>query len=118
MIFEVVQKNFYKLGINAKQSKKSNPINKRIFVGLVGLFFNALFQILFIVNEAQGFQEYIQAIYMSSIGTFSFTLLVTIILQMESFFDFIQNGRDKLNELKDTKGTWANRFQEILKINQ
>lgn len=96
MLFKVVQEHFDRLGINAKQAKKSNPINKRIFMGFVGLFFNALFQILHIINEAQGFQDYIQSIYMASIGTLSFGLLTMIVLKMDDFFGFIEWAEDIL----------------------
>lgn len=103
MLFKVVQKNFDMLGINAKQSEKSNPINKRIFVGFVGLFFNALFQLLHIVNEAQGFQDYIQSIYMASIGTLSFFLLATIVFKMDDFFGFIEWAEDIMIKVENDR---------------
>lgn len=103
MLFQVVVKNFDGLGINPKQAKKPNPINLKIFVGFVGLFFNALFQILHIVNEAQGFQDYIQTIYMASIGTVGFLVLATIVFKMDDFFRFIECCDDILIQAENDK---------------
>lgn len=111
MVFEVVKKNFNKLGINAKQSKKSNPINKRIFVGFVVLFFNALFQYLYVIKEATVFQEYIEAIYMSSIATVSFLVLTNIVLQMETFFSLIAWAENILNKVENDKGNTEEKFK-------
>lgn len=104
MLFGIILKNFDMLGISAKQSKKSNPINARIFAGLVALFCNVLFQLLFIANEAQEFQEYIQSIYMSSIGTLSFFSLAMMVVQMDSFFEFIENIHKLLIKIENDKG--------------
>lgn len=104
MLFEVIEKNFDSLGINSTQAEKSNPINKRIFVGFIVLFFNALLQLLFVINEAHGFQEYIESIYMTSIAIISFLILVTIILKIECFFGYMEMVNDVLIEIKNDKG--------------
>lgn len=101
MVFEVVQKNFDMFGINAKQSKKSNPINKRIFVGFVLLFFNALFQYLYVFYDAHEFQEYIEAIYMSSIGTVSFIVLANTVVKMDMLFSLIALVDETMNEVEN-----------------
>lgn len=105
MVFEVVVKNFNIFGINSKQAEKTNPINKRIFVGFVMLGFNAFFQYMYIINEAQGFQEYIECIYMTSIGTVSCLILATIVFQMKSFFGLIAWANSLLLDAGKDKGS-------------
>lgn len=109
MLFDVVVETFNKLGINAEQSKKRNPINKRIFVGFVVLFFNALFQWLYVINEAQNFREYIESIYMSSIGTVSFLVLTSTVVKMDLMFRFMEWVNGVLSEIENDKGNAENR---------
>lgn len=104
MAFEVVQKNFNMLSINSKQAKKSNPINKRIFAGLILLFFNALFQYLYLFCDAHGFQEYIESIYMASIGTVSFVILTNTVLKMDMLFSLIDWVDEITTELENDTG--------------
>lgn len=92
------------LGINAKQAKKSNPINKRIFLGFVVLFFNALFQYMYVINEAHVFREYIESIYMSSIATVSFLVLTTIVLRMDLIFRFMEWVSDAVTQIENDEG--------------
>lgn len=105
MLFDVVVKIFNKLGINAEHANKSNPINGRIFAGFVVLFFNAFFQYLYIIKEAQGFREYIESIYMASIGTVSFLVLTTVIVKMDLIFQFMEWVSGVLIEIKNDKGS-------------
>lgn len=114
MVFEVVQKNFDMLGINSKQSEKPNPINKRIFVGFVLLFCNALFQYLYVFHEAHEFQEYIESIYMASIGTVSFVVLSNTVIKMKTFFSLISSVDATMNELENDTGNSQNENENIL----
>lgn len=103
MIYEVISKNFNMLGINSKQAEKTNPINKRIFVGFIILGLNAFFQWMFLVNEAHGFQEYIECVYMASIGTVSFLVLATLVFKMETFFGLIAWAENLLVDAEKDK---------------
>lgn len=118
MAFEVVKKNFNMFGINAKQSEKFNPINKQIFVGFVVLFFNALFQLLYVIKEATIFQEYIEAIYMTSIGTASFLVLTNIVLQMKTFFSLIARVDNTMKKIKNDKGNSEENQNKTFQKNQ
>lgn len=108
MLFDVVVETFNRLGISAEQSRKPNPINKRIFLGFVVLFFNALFQYLYVIIEAQGFREHIQAIYMSSIGTVSFIVLTTTVVKMDLMFRFMEWVGGVLSDIENDKGNAQN----------
>lgn len=113
MLFDVVVETFNKLGISAKLSKKPIPINKRVFAGFVVLFFNALFQWLYVIIEAQVFREYIEAIYMASIGTVSFLVLNTTVVKMDLMFRFMEWVGGVLCNIENDKGNAPNRHLMI-----
>lgn len=59
------------MGITLEQSMQNHPFNGRILFGFLLLGMNIFHQYMFIFNEAQGFREHIESIYMASIGTAS-----------------------------------------------
>lgn len=90
MVFTVLQRKFDTLGINADQAKKTDLFNTKITLGFIVLSFDVFFQYSYIVNEAQGFQQYTESIYMSSIATASLLFLATIVFKMDKFFELIE----------------------------
>lgn len=94
MLFELVQKNFAIMGITLTQSMQVNSFNGRIRFGFILLGMNIFHQYMYILNEAHGFQEYTESIYMASIGTVSFLCFSTVVFKMTRLFELIKKAEE------------------------
>lgn len=82
------------MGITLEQSMQNHPFNGRILFGFLLLGMNIFHQYMFIFNEAQGFREHIESIYMASIGTVGFLCFATVVFKMDHLFKLIKKSEE------------------------
>lgn len=94
MLFVLIQKNFAVMGITFEQSTQVHSFNERIRLGFLILGMNIFHQYMYILDEANGFQEYTESIYMASIGTVSFLCFSTVVFKMARLFELIKKAEE------------------------
>lgn len=102
-VFETLKYNFTVLGMNAEQSIKLYPFNRRIVLGVIAICLNVILHSLFLLYVADGFTEYTKSIYMFSVTLLSALNFVNTILNLTNFFKYFESVEENVNESEQYK---------------
>lgn len=83
-VFQTIQKNLSAMGII-----KRRPINARIFLSLLTLGLATIFELIYIINEAQTFFQYTESIYICSAFILASSYLTILIIHSNEMFQMI-----------------------------
>lgn len=88
-LFQILQQNFAIWGIDSDHSTRKNPLNAKIMISSVlhGIFIVS--SVLYILNEANSFEEYTNGIYSTASLVLTNSCYVIIIWTMKDCFEFI-----------------------------
>lgn len=95
--FKTVQQKFSKAGISPLLAHQAYPFNEKIFMGILLLSTGVASLCVYNLNNDETFAEYIQSIYLESAGIFIIFVLITLILNVEKLFEFIDRCDALLN---------------------
>lgn len=101
MIFQLVQKNLWFLGISKSQSVGS--FYTRMLIGCLLLITHCSLRLKFLFGVANSFQQYAESIFMSSGMVVIFWCYASLIYKREELFEFIDKCDELLIEFKEGK---------------
>lgn len=81
-------------------SPNLEPLNRRVLIIFVRSFLAVIFELIFLINEADGAQEYVVSIYVLSSCCFILLSFTNTILNTKQLFSFINIVSEFLNGSK------------------
>lgn len=99
-IFELTQKNFASIGIDASLMAQPYPFNDKILFDFLILISSIVCHLMFTFCEAKTFSEYVRSIYMFSLATLTILILVIVILNVTKIFNLIEGAENLANTSK------------------
>lgn len=97
-ILQKVQKQFALVGISPSSDHSTELFNKKIFVGFFLYGYPIVSQIIYIVQVANGFIEYVECVCATAASTIVFVCFASIVLRKAAVFKLI----DDVEKLIDT----------------
>lgn len=91
-----VQKNFVILGIRADQAR----INRKSLVASLLYGLGTTSSVVFLIREADTFEEYTNNLYVTSAFAVGFTYYTIMVYKMEKIFKLIKDLKEKIEESK------------------
>lgn len=100
--FRTVQKYLAIFGISPKLVTQSYPLNKKISLGFLLLGSATISICVYILNDANTFLEFTKSIYFMCVAIFFIAQLLTIILNVDTLFEYMERSNSMLNTSKWT----------------
>lgn len=97
-LFHSAQKQFKNLGLYSSHSIQSSPFGVKNVSILLLIIVYLLLMIMYIVDEAQQFEEYAYTCYACGMGVIIIISFVTVIWNVNTFFTIIKNFEEFIQE--------------------
>lgn len=101
MFFQLVVKNLSFLGISKTQSVRSHRI--KILIGYLFLGISIVLHLKYLYSEANGFEEFTQSIFISSVTVITSWCFISLIYKSDELFEFIDEGESLFVVFRDSK---------------
>lgn len=99
-LFQIIQRNFAKLGISSSYSKQNVLLNRNVLKASVFYSMNSTLNSIFLLLEASNFREYTDSIIATtSVFGILFCFMI-VFFKMTKLFEFIENCERATNERK------------------
>lgn len=85
--FQLLQANWLILGIGPNQ----HPFTQKLSMAFAIYSLATIFAILFILNDASDFMEYINSIYQCAFSAFGIVCIINTAFRTDNFVEFIGN---------------------------
>ena len=95
MVFELIQENFTRLGINKTPSWH---LRFKLFIIFSSSILNIISVSIYLITVPNNFKEYIESIYMTAIAIMSMLCYLSIILKQNELFAFFDRAEELLIE--------------------
>lgn len=89
-LFQVGQKHFENMGIDARLLSKKQPFNAKNGFASCIYCLDVITTIVYLLYEAHTFHDYADSVYSSSVAVNSCVIFIIIFLKMPKFFEFIK----------------------------
>lgn len=99
-IFQTIQKNLSSVGIDQNAAIQSRPLNARSSTVLLVLGYGCISELLYIINEAQSYFEFIQSIQSCSACALIFFVMLVMMSHLGDMFKMINDGEYIVNFCK------------------
>lgn len=103
-IFQKIQKNLYKIGIDSNSATQLNPFNAKNLMGLLSLGLGIIGSIMYIIIEAKTFIEFTESIFECTAFIQIILNLMIMIFYLSELFKAINNCECLANTSKSEKG--------------
>lgn len=88
-VFELIRNNLATIGITPKLADQSYPFNESILFRFLMIGTGTCCTFIYIFNDANTFADYVQSIYIGSLGLLIIIALLIIFPKVKKLFEFI-----------------------------
>lgn len=97
-IFQLTQRNFAMFGVDRTLLLQPYPFNTKICIGMLTAVYAVISNLLYLIFEAETFNEFAQYIFLDSSAIFMMLLQVICILNVKQLFQLIDSFENFINK--------------------